>query len=69
MPDERLLEAVQGAVPGAFDRFDVPSRGLNSQKEAGQHSSAIQKHCAGAARPDAAPLFGAGQVQVFSECV
>lgn len=69
MPDERLLEAVQGAVPGAFDRVDDPTRGLNGQKEAGQHGSAIQKNGAGSARPDAAPLFGPGQVQVFSERV
>ena len=53
----------------AFDRDDVVALVHHGEREAGVDAPAVDQHGAGAALPVVAALLGAGQMEVFAQCV
>jgi hypothetical protein len=69
--DEGLLHRMQWAVRlgEALDRRDVAAFGRGGEREAREHTPAVDKHGARAALAVVAPFFGSGQTEVFAQSV
>ena len=69
VPDERLLQRVQGACPSAqpLDGADRAAARLHGQHQAARDRLAVEVDGAGAAVAGAAAFLGSGQAQVLAQ--